>query len=103
MTSRLLTHGEVWLCKNVFKHSLAIYNIEVVKRCVISAGFTPYGRINLDQYHYSEDFIGDKLSTPLEPLKKVHHFLHELGHCWQHFVGMAIVHEFRKAQSDARK
>lgn len=112
MTSRALTDGEKWLCRTVFKQSLAIHNIEVVKRSVISGGFTPYGRINLDQYHYFEDFIGEKLSAPREQkigesksvkLARVHHFLHELGHCWQHFVGMAMLHEFRQAQSDARK
>lgn len=103
MSSRKLTHGEVWLCRTVFKQSLAINNIEVVKRKVIAGGFTPYGRINLDEHHYCEDFIGEKLSAPLEPLEKVHHFLHELCHCWQHFVGMAMLHEFRKAQKDARQ
>ena len=102
MSSRKLTQGEIWLCRRVFQNSLATHNLDVVKNPLISGGFTPYGRVNMDPMVYEEDYIGDDLMHPVAPLHKVHHFLHELVHCWQHFVGMGMMHEFRKSRQEGR-
>jgi len=76
--------------------------VEVISRQVLSGGFTPYGRINLDPVLYEADFIGTNLHHPVVPLHKVHHFLHEMAHSWQHFAGMLIVDSYRRAAKDAR-
>jgi hypothetical protein len=103
MSSRKLTQGEIWLCHHVFRDSLAIHNLEVVKRHGISGGFTPYGRVNMDPTVYEADYIGGDLMRPVAPLHRVHHFLHELVHCWQHFVGLGMMHEFRKSRREGRQ
>lgn len=102
MAQRYLTQGERWLCRHVFGASIPTAHVEVMSRKSISGGFTPYGRINLDEGLYAQDFIGDDLLLPIEPLVGVHHFLHEMAHSWQHFIGMMIVDSYRRAAKDAR-
>lgn len=107
MPQRFLTRGEKWLSRHVFGHTIAVDNVQVISRPGISGGFTPYGRINLDPSFYADDFIGHKppnnLFNPAEPLHRVHHFLHEMAHSWQHFVGMLIVDSYRKTGKAARE
>ena len=103
MASRKLTRGELHLCRVVFKHSLETRNIDVVNRLGSFGGFTPYGRVNMDRSTYRADYIGGDLNHPTAGTSLAHHFLHELAHCWQHFVGMGMMHEFRKSRREGRK
>jgi hypothetical protein len=103
MPQRYLTQGERWLCRHVFGGSIPMDHVEVISRKAISGGFTPYGRINLDEFLYAEDFIGESLSAPIEPFASVHHFLHEMAHSWQHFTGIMVVDSYRRAAKDARE
>jgi hypothetical protein len=103
------TRGERWLCRHVFQHSLPSDIVEVVPRRAISGGYTPYGIINVDPQLWEDDYIGEDLYHPRRsdgkpvPLHKVHHYLHELAHCWQHFNGVMIVDAYRKAAKNARQ
>lgn len=97
MHRRHLTRGEVWLYERVFGSSFPTIKIEVVQRILISGGFTPRHIVNLDKGHYSHDFIGETYRKPTEKLSKVHFFLHELVHTWQHFCGVRIISEYAKA------
>ena len=100
---RNLTRGEESLCQHVFRKSINLRNIEVVKRpkTMHFGGFTPYGRVNMDGNAYEEDYIGEDMFNPPD-VWAAHHFLHEVSHSWQHFVGMGMLHHFRLAQKGGR-
>jgi hypothetical protein len=101
---RKLTKGEESLCERVFKDSINARNIEVVRRpkTMKFGGFTPYGRVNMDGSAYRDDYVGENFFNPPDK-PAAHHFLHELAHAWQHFVGMGMMHLSRLAQKSGRE
>lgn len=101
---RNLTTGEESLGLYVFKDSINFRNIEVVRRpkTMKFGGFTPYGPINMDGKFYKDDYIGGNLFKPLD-VSAAHHFLHEMAHSWQHFVGMGMLHLSRLAQKAGKE
>lgn len=101
---RELTFGEQNLCDEVFKwDDVDTWNIQVVRRprTMHFGGFTPYARINMDADSYLDDYIGEDIRTPPDPYS-AHHFLHELGHSWQHLTGMAMMHLTRLSGKHAK-
>jgi hypothetical protein len=86
--------------------------MEVVARPGGFGGFTPLGCVNMDPDHFRNDYIGANMYRPNltpvvvpgdDPFYHAHHFLHELGHSWQHFVGMPMLAARLKATSAARR
>ena len=102
---RKLTHAERSLWEYVFGKALTEANVEVVRRprTMHSGGFTPYCRVNMDGNAYQADYFRDDDMFRPRSAADAHHFLHELSHCWQHLVGMGMLHLSRLAQREGRE
>lgn len=119
---RPLTANEMKFFRYVFGLQLPLRNIEVVRRPGLSGGFTPFGTVNMSNKRFEEDYIGPDMFKPSsayyppvgtgnlvnvnfgDPIYDTPHlFLHELGHVWQYFVGMAMAHARATAMRRARR
>ncbi len=116
---RPLTANEMTFFRYVFHLETPLRNTEVVRRAVVSGGFTPFGTVNVSNERYREDYIGPDMFKPSsayyppppmgnikfgDPIFDIpHFFLHELGHVWQYFVGMPMLHAWTTARRQARR
>jgi hypothetical protein len=109
---RPLHDNEEKFVKYVFGTTIFLGNVEVVARSGGFGGFTPLGCVNMDSDHFRDDYIGPNMYTPFltpvvvpgdDQFYHAHHFLHELGHVWQHFVGMPMLAARLGATSAARR
>ena len=101
---RNLTAAEATFVQRVFRGSVPAGFVTVAVMKQVYGGFTPYGRINVGPGTWLEDFIAPvQVPSPSAgAIADAHHFLHELVHVWQHFVGMAIVHAWTQARAAGR-
>lgn len=108
---RSLTSGEARLCRAIFRDTIPISMVRIVKRKVGFGGFTPFAKINVDEGRYRPDYVGNDLLKPsnIEALtgaaaaEDAHWFVHELAHVWQYFVGMPKAPMFFKSRRDGRR
>jgi hypothetical protein len=109
---RKLTDNEKKFVKHVFGATIHRDNVEVIRSRPLSGGFTPLGSVYMGNDDYQADYIGPNMyqppGTPLDTagnktFEHAHLFLHELGHVWQHYVGMSMLHARLKATRAARR
>ena len=102
---RNLTAAEAACAQRIFRGSIPTGFVTVSVMKHVFGGFTPYGRINVGPGTWLEDFVAPVQvpSPPPASIADAHLFLHEMVHVWQHFVGMAIVHEWTQARASGRR
>lgn len=92
---RLLTTGEIEMCKKIFKDSID-YTKVIIKRSstwsvpgLTGNTFSPMGAINLTSSLFDKfpDFSNCKNDYSAE-----HHFIHEMTHIWQYQLGGGVRH-----------